>query len=329
MRLTIEGCGAGDVEAVASFLDAHWKRGHVLVANRRLLDWQYRNADGSYSFIVARRAGAIVGLLGFIPTTRYDPTLTRDNVVWLTTWKVRPDADVAALGVAMLQRAAASQPHVAIGAIGFNPETQPIYRALGYRVGEMTHYVARPGPAAGDAPLSADEMGSAREIDALAIAVDGSDRIAPRKTPRYFSARFANHPVYTYRVLALRDGGAVAALLATRVAEHDGRRAVRIVDFIGRPDVFARAGAVVQTLIRQHEADYADLYNAGLDPRAVARAGFHAVDPDGPEIVPDHFEPFENRNVRLLFALKSERQPLLFKADADQDRPNRMPAERG
>ena len=140
MAVTTTAAGA-DIEDVVRFIDEHWARGHALVTSRPLLDWQHRNADGGYSFVVARTDGDVAGILGYIPTSRFDPALAGANVVWLTTWKVRHDAAVAGLGLALLQHLAAAEPHVAIGAIGLNPATGPIYQALGYRLGELQHYV--------------------------------------------------------------------------------------------------------------------------------------------------------------------------------------------
>ena len=321
MKIDIESCGADDVDAVVQFLDAHWKRGHVLVRSRRLLDWQYQNADGTYSFLVARRGGDIVGLLGYIATRRYDPSLAAANVIWLTTWKVRADANVAGLGLALLQHLDAAEPHVGIGAIGLNPATRPMYAALGYRVGELRHYSAPASAIPADTAVTSVDLVDAADFDRLQIAAPD---IAPLKTPRYFQTRYAVHPFYRYRVVALRRGGACLGVLAVRVAEHGGCRALRIVDFAGAADALAGAGRVIQTLIRDHEAAYADVYNAGIDESVFACAGFHRIDPDGDEIVPDHFEPFEARNIRLWFAFKGQASIALFKGDADQDRPSRL-----
>ena len=339
MSVTIDRCAEHDVGDVVRFLDEHWERGHALVASRRLLDWQYRNPDRSYSFVVARAGGDIAGLLGYICTRRYDPDLARDNVVWLTTWKVRDDAAIAGLGIAMLQRLSAIEPHVAIGAVGFNTATRPIYQALGFTCGELQHY-ALPNPARRDLalahfvrrPASAPQR-SAIATRALTSAVD-FERVGelagggvPRKTARYFHARYACHPLYTYRVLAIEDGGRTVGLLAARVAEHDGHRAVRIVDFAGAPDAAAALGSAAEALVHSCDAEYADVYNAGIDPVLFTRAGLTRIDPDGADVVPDHFEPFERRNVRLWFAMKGGGSPVLFKADGDQDRPNAVPRE--
>ena len=338
MAVTVGDCGPEDIDDVVHFIDEYWARRHALVTSRRLLDWQHRNPDGGYSFVVARQDGIIIGILGYISTMRFDPALSGDNVVWLTTWQVRDDAGVAGVGLALLQYLAAHEQHVAIGAIGLNPATRPIYQALGYRMGELQHYVlpnadvrrfelatlsALPAPLRADAaPLDARALTNAHAFESIA---EFPPAATPRKSARYFVTRYIEHPVYSYRVVALTDGETVVGILATRLAGHEGHRAMRIVDFLGDPELFARIGNAVQTLLHESQAEYADIYNAGIEPATFERAGFRLVDPDGSDVVPDHFEPFERRNVRLWFAIKAAGQPLLFKGDADQDRPSLVP----
>jgi hypothetical protein len=84
-------------------------------------------------------------------------------------------------------------------------------------------------------------------------------------------------------------------------------------------------GTVVLEQLRAIGAEYADVHNWGIDPALFEAAGFSPVDPGGADIVPDHFEPFERRNTRILFALKTGRPAVLFKGDGDRDRPNRVP----
>jgi hypothetical protein len=341
MQVRIDRCRAGDIDDVVRFVDEHWQPGHPLVACRALLDWQHRDPDGrGYSFVVARREsdGVVLGILGYIPTRRFDAALDGHNVVWLTMWKVRDDANVAGLGLQLLHHVARAEPHVAMGAVGLNAATLPIYRALGYRTGELRHYArvnaaaravrltslrpAAPAATAGS-PLDARRLTSDADFAEFA-SLTTADRV-PRKTAAYFHARYARHPFYTYDVLGLRDGGRPIGLLAARVAEHDGCRALRIVDVLGAAEVLPRIGPAVQQRLEESDAEYADVYNAGIDPDVFARGGFGQIDPDGAEIVPDHFEPFERRNVRLWYSLKGSAVETLFKADGDQDRPNRVP----
>ena len=322
MEVTIERCRADDIDDVVEFIDTHWKRGHIFTTCRPLLEWQHRDGDG-YSFVLARRSSdrTVLGVLGFIATDRFDPALGRDTVLWLTTWKVRDDAHVAGLGPQLLQFLMRAVPHRAIGALFPSQANAAIYRVMGFGVGEMTHYVHDDSArSAADSHLQWRQLISDHDYTALATG-EWPDRV-PCKTPEYFRRRYRLHPVYSYTVAALLDGDAVCGLLAARVAEHGDIRALRIVDVLATPDVFARIGSVIHGMLDSAGAGYADLYNAGLASDVLAAAGFRRVDPEGTAIVPDYFEPFEPRNVRLWYAFKGATNPLIFKGDADRDRPN-------
>jgi hypothetical protein len=339
--LRIGRCSTSEIDDVVRFIAKHWKPDHILTTCRPLLDWQYRDADGrGYSFIVARRSSdqSVLGILGYIETRRFDRSIQDANVIWLTTWKVREDAAVAGLGIHLLQHLSETVPHQAIGAVGLSPSTLPIYRALGYTVGELHHYVrpnpfaerfelatihsrSRPHepPAAGYGPtrLVTDE-----DFDALRFVLAGTS--IPVKGREYFRRRYAHHPVYRYIVETVRGPRGAIALVAARVVEHAARRALRIVDFAGPAEAFAQLGWAVDSLLEEFHAEYADVYNAGIPAPVFAQAGFLPVNPDDYEIVPDHFEPFERRNVRLWYAIKGATVPVIFKGDGDQDRPNRV-----
>jgi hypothetical protein len=327
MEVSIDRCSTADIDDVVQFIEEHWKRGHILAESRALLDWQHRDAGG-YAFVLARRRSdnRIVGILGFIATARFDEALENENVLWLTTWKVRDDAGVAGLGLQLLHYLMRTVSHRAVGAIFPGEATAPIYRAMGFHVGELFHYVreTREGSVERmpERPLQARRLLRDEDFSALDWR-DGGPRV-PRKTAEYFRRRYFRHPVYAYTVTALFDQDVLCGMLAVRTAEHSGARAIRVVDFLGSPDVLERMGPVVQAQIDEVGAEYADIYNAGISADALGRAGFRKVDPDGAEIVPDNFEPFERRNVRLWFAFKGPGDPVLFKGDSDRDRPNRI-----
>ena len=339
--LRIGRCAAGEIDDVVEFIEQHWKPGHILTTCRSVLDWQYRDADGKgYAFILARRSGdqSLLGILGYIETNRFDPSNDSANVIWLTTWKVRDDAGVSGLGIQLLQYLTQIQPHRAIGAIGLTPSTLPLYRAFGYTVGELQHYV-RPNPSTEWFELASISFRS-RPLERVAkgigptrlITDDDFNHVAlsppvasvPLKSVEYFRRRYAQHPVYRYVVEAVGGPGGALGLLAARIVEQAGRRALRIVDFSGSIDTLGTIGWQIDRLLEEFHAEYADVYNAGIPEEIFAQAGFSRIDPNGPDIVPDHFEPFERRNVRLWYAMKGADAPVLFKGDGDQDRPNQV-----
>jgi hypothetical protein len=219
------------------------------------------------------------------------------------------------------------------------PLTEP-YRSRRFTVGELRHYVL-PNPdvdrfeiATVHVPVQQSlENGdlSAKPMDAANAAAEtanlqlGSRNAkTPEKTAAVFIARYLQHPIYRYRCDVIHRGGRAIGLLATRIATHNSRTALRIIDYLGPDDAVPGLGRLVLEQVRTAGAEYADVYNWGIDPDLFARAGFSQVDPDGRDVVPDYFEPFEARNVRLRFAIKSDRPVVLFKGDGDQDRPSQL-----
>jgi hypothetical protein len=338
---TIRRCQTADVPDVQHFLDAHWKRGHIFSVDRELFDWQYARPDrpGEYAIVLARRDAdnAVAGMLGFIPTSRFDPALSGNTAIWLALWRVRDDIATGALGLRLLSDVVDREPHTSIGVIGFQPTVDAIYSALKFQIGELQHYVL-PNPDVSTFQLASFARRPARSIPAsdvtaervdeqsLAAATAGLDlgsRAAqlPQKTADYVRERYLRHPRYRYSVFVLRRHHPIGLLVA-RVATHGGRRALRLVDYIGPDDAVPSLGALIADEIRRRDCEYADVQNWGIDPSLFEAAGFSRVDPAGPDIVPNHFEPFERRNAPVRFALRASRPTVLFKGDGDQDRPN-------
>src|ERR1700736_2043499 len=94
MAVNVDLCTLEDRRDLMDFIRDHWSANHVLARSEALMDWQHRDeANTRYIFIAARAAGKeIIGILGFILASRYDPALAGTaDTLWLTTWKVRPD----------------------------------------------------------------------------------------------------------------------------------------------------------------------------------------------------------------------------------------------
>ena len=143
MSLRIGLCALDEVEDLRAFFRNHWSPDHVLARSLRVLDWQHRDGDLGYNFILARtQAGEIIGMLGFIPSGRYDRSLMGSaETIWLTTWKARSNI-APGLGLMLLRTLGKARPSAWIGTVGLNPATRKIYEALGYQTGVLArHYL--------------------------------------------------------------------------------------------------------------------------------------------------------------------------------------------
>jgi hypothetical protein len=343
--IRIRRCQPSDVPDVLTFLDRHWKTRHVFTADRELFDWQYARPDrpGEYAIALAHdeSTGDLVAMLGYLSTRRFDPALAGNNALWLALWKVREDV-AGPIGLQLLTEVANSEPHTSIGVIGFQPPAAAIYQALKFEVGELRHYVlVNPDVTTFELAVFANPPTcTVPDSDLTAVRIDPSNfsgavegldlgtraALAPEKTPEYFRSRFLLHPRYCYDSFVIQREGQAIGLLATRVATHGDRRALRVVDYIGPSEAVSGLGRLILDEVRRVDAEYADILNWGIDPALFNAAGFTCIDPAGPDVVPNHFEPFERRNATVRFALKSNRPAVLFKGDGDQDRPNQPPA---
>jgi len=339
----IRRCLPEEVEELMQFLGDHWQVGHVLATSRALMDWQHRATDGRYNYVIAKKEGRMLGVLGYIPTSRFDTLLAAFDVVWLALWKVRADSGQSGLGLRLLRFLANQESHATIAVNGINLSHPPIYRALGYRVVELSqHFLVNPDarqtlisdtvprrpvalPAGAGTTLT--EVGPS-DLDELHRGrLD--EGVLPAKSPTYFRERFLYHPFYRYRVFHLQAPGCGTGLLALRVAEHEGRRVVRIVDFAGDPTLLGSCGIGLARVTRDIGAEYADLWAWGIDPQLLIASGFERLDPDGSTTVPNYFEPFLARNARILCAFRNTTDAhfRVFRADGDQDRPNHLEAQ--
>ena len=335
----IHRCRANEADELMQFVDEHWQRGHVLATHRPLLDWQHRTASGDYDYLLATEGDRLLGVLGYIATSRFDSALLGREVVWLALWKVRADCQHPALGVRLLRHLEHAHPGATLAVNGINLSHPPMYRALGYRVVELAqHVLVNPdmaqtliegastlhhgAPAGASTTLTeiSDAELSLMPVDSL------SGPAQPAKTPTYFRERFLRHPFYGYRVYRLASASAGLGLLALRVAEHEGRRAVRIVDFAGDLALLGSCGIGVHRIVAALGAEYADLWSSGVDGALLAASGFAPVIVDGPVKVPNYFEPFVTGNARIACAIRdpSGAPWRVFRADGDQDRPNRL-----
>ncbi len=333
----------GEVHVLMKFIDQYWQAGHVLAVHRELLDWQH--ADGkSYAYLGAWDGDDLLAILGYIPTRRYDPALigADGNVIWLALWKLRDDVKVAGLGLRLLAALNTVESNAAVGVIGINAAHLPMYRAMRFQAGELSQFVVfrrgaelglalwpagtpRPVPRAGRASLHELTLADTDTID-QALQIGERAAQLPCKSGRYFKSRYLQHPFYRYRVYALQMDDAYRGLLATRLAEHAGHRALRLVDWYGDGDAFAQIGSGIERLLDLADAEYADLWQWGMEVSQLVSGGFAPVPPDTCTVVPTLFEPFVQQNRRLQFAFRPReaRSFVLMRADGDQDRPSML-----
>jgi len=332
--ISIRRSTKSDLQPLMEFISTYWDEQHALSTSTALMEWQYGTKDG-YNFILAWDGNNLVGVLGYIPNWRYDEELSASRIIWLALWKVRDEYQSSMLGFKLLRKIESIYSNFGVAVNGVNLKTAGLYEALGYHVQSLNQYYLA------NATVSQDLLHNPNNLP-LATAAFGEaelkrmhssdlkdlrtffDTTSWSKTPVYFDKRFIRHPFYNYYLYGIFLNGKPLAVIASRVAEHMGSRVLRVVDFVGDPNVLGECGSAFQSLMSEHKAEYMDFWQFGIPSKTLERAGLQLVDPDGEIICPNYFEPFLRENGRIIccFNKKIALPFIICRADGDQDRPN-------
>ena len=338
--LQVRFASLDDAPRIQDFIREHWNENHAFARDVRLLLWQHHDRQtGRLNFVIAEKGESLLGLLGFIPTSHFDPALADDKYVWLALWKMRDDVDPPGLGMQLLFFLIGEWKPQTITVLGFTPQAFAIYRSLRFDTGTMQHFyyanpalqnfaIAELAPGVPrerieeDAELDIVPMTSSM-LSALDERLVRSRSACPRKTPAYFVNRYLNHPIYRYDMHAVVRGANILGVWVNRLIERPEGIVLRGIDCIvdpdGKTDWMLRS---VARLVRESGAEYWDFYATGRYAGALERAGLAQASKQA--VIPNHFEPFVRKNIDILYAHRTSasEQPSCVKGDADQDRPN-------
>lgn len=321
-----------DIPAIMDFVEKEWRHGHILGRDRAFFEYEHGSDGGKVNFIIAvnRESGQLDGMVGFLPASRRPECLD----LWTVMWKTRPGC-VPLLGLELMNRIyPLTGCRYALG-IGDNPKTTvPLLRRADPEIKNfrLEHYyllddradfrIAKIAyrPENGYADGEKTQVCRLENAGQAGEYIDFSDTsVVPYKDEWYLDHRFFRHPVYDYQVFGLRKGTA-SALLVTRVQEHGGAKALRIVDWLGDQDCFAGLNAFFREKMKALDCEYTDFFVSGFRETFLTQAGFAKIREDDENVIPDYFNPFEQRNVQIWADGRTE-NCLFCKADGDQDRP--------
>lgn len=330
---------------IARFIDEHWRKDHIFVTCKELLEWQHLDSKrGQCNFVIAvhGKSQEIHAVLGFIPVAQFDPDLGIESFCWMAIWRVQDSARGHRLGRRLLSHLTDAVNPGVVCTVAATAMTMPMYRAMGYQTGRLSHhFILNPeksefrlvGNAGSHAPTGRAEPSLPERTLEAATEDDVRDGISqcfttqreiPRKSPQYLIQRYLRHPIYSYQVYGIKEAGDTIGVVVARVCTHEESKALRVVDFIGRSEVLRGLRGEWESLLRDHDAEYVDFYSAGIDESDLASSGFTRRHEEASIIVPNYFEPFSQKNVEIDFMISVPvGTPFrIVKGDSDQDRPN-------
>ncbi len=339
MIYTIKLAAYTELPLIQSFINNQWKQNHALVKSIELIKFQHLNPiTSNYNFIIAlnNQSNEIDALLGFIPTYQYDKELYNNGDYWGAIWKVRTDIkndEIKDLGISLWAFLRNIENFHSWAAIGISKIAKKIYTILDMKVGVLNHYYcANPfipvfkiafQPSIPPIISTSDTSHFCiKEIDINTINPIIFSTYKPSKSVTYFINRYAKHPIYEYKFWGVYNEDKLVSLWSIRCINVNNATIIRIVDVLGNLEDLPNLSYPLQNILKKNNAEYIDFINYGIDIDCIKKIGFSQLDFNGETIIPNYFEPFEQKNVPIEFAYLSDADYVIFKADSDQDRPN-------
>ena len=329
-----------DTDRLMQFMHQEWHKDHILSRNKELFLYDFKEGDQLNLAIATDHANRLIGIFGFM---KYNSDDLPDIAGSL--WKASDEAGEPMLGLKLREYTVKNIAHRIFSAPGAGLQTRPIYHLINMDWIEMEqHYIPNPTlptyqlaviPKATIRPLSGPDQPAGDTAVTVQHVADPDQlknfpfrsftTITPFKDWNYLKKRFFEHPIYPYDVYLTKQDGDSICITVCRTAKHHNSSACRIVDFYGDEAGLPGTMAHLRDVMVDSGHEYIDFISTGFDSGILSRSGFSNLDLDQSAIiVPNYFEPFVKKNVRV-YAVADKTECLqlrLCKADGDQDRPN-------
>lgn len=341
MEYKLKNCSIEEYPKLIDFIKKYWKKDHIFVLSKEMFDFQhYDFINNEYHFAIGvnPETNEIDGICGIIPLSHYDPDLEKYNETWGGIWKTRSDVQNDGIGLLGLELFEFFDNYASHGGFGMSKIAYRFFKRKGYQMCVLNQYyilnetiidfeIARiptsymSNVTIRNSKFTIQEIEDIETIDMSSI----NNCYWPRKSKTYLINRFKHHPIYKYMFYGVYCADILKNILVIRKNVVKENNVLRIVDVFGNLAGTPNLYFEFQRLLKHHGSEYIDLMNFGIDESIFTTMGFEVLDPDGDLIIPNYFEPFEQRNIVLEGAYRSDKPYTFFRADADQDRPNVLP----
>lgn len=320
-----------DFDRIMYFIKSNWNENHILAKNKQLMKYEHVfNKEFRYVLAEDSLSKNIYGICGFIKSNSSDK-----SDLWTVVWKTIKSPNVM-LGIDILKFIKEKTNCRIIASCGINPNTVSIYEFLNYTTGRLNHYYRLADknkynvaiinekkilPVL-ESKLKLKTINSFHELSSIFYLNKYEER-KPYKDFEYIKHRYFEHLKYKYKIYGIDNGkDVIDSILIGREIVQNEVKVFRIVDFIGLDEDLVHVSNSMQELIEDNCYEYIDFYCHGIDHNIMTKAGFTLKDGSDNNVIPNYFEPFEQKNVDINYFTNDNEEFYMFKADGDQDRPN-------
>ena len=323
-----------DERKIISFIKAFFfKKHHILTRNSKLFKWQYSNNSISCSLAILKKK--IIGLQFYIPLSQFDNNLKQKKEIFNSLWFTKK-SNIIALGEKIFDFTFKSAKPNLVIAMGIPNYLIYFHSKKSFVIKKMSHYfIINPSKKNNLLKIKPKKFNDQKKIEFKKIENLKSlknfmneaifKNQYPLKSNKYLEKRYLKHPVYKYYIYGIKFKKQKCVCIY-RIVKNKKINIIRLVDFVGLNKSFSFLNNFLLFIMNKHSSDYADLYSYGIPSKDLNNAGFSNKDDYKGLIIPNHYEPFENKNIEIMIGYKSKYKNnskiRLFKGDSDIDRPN-------
>ena len=323
-----------DIPHIMQFIDEHWKKGHIMATNRTL--FEFKHVDGEeVHYVIAEdtETGEIYGTLGYIMMNHSEhPDISTMMI------KARKGSGHELLGDDMSKFLWNKLSVRYVASVGMNEKYARAVQVIEddtvammkqyYRLSDQDEYRIADIRTKNIVPVRKCDNCLLQPIENMEqfleyVSIQQLKELKPYRDEGYIRHRYFEHPYYRYNVYGIINHGKKEAVFIGRENIANGAKCFRIVDFYGDDNCLKQAGHPLDVLMTKNGYEYIDFCCYGMDDYVMRAAGFSEVK-DEDNIIPQYFEPFEQRNKDIYIYSNHVKEVKMFKAFGDQDRPNIM-----
>ena len=318
-----------DTHKLMKFIAENWRPNHILARDENFFRYFLQDGD-RLNWVISEVNGEIDAVLNFIPYGK------KHRDICNCMWKANHDNGDPVIGLKLLDFLRKNADIRIMSSPNINPPTIPIYQYLGIHTGKMKHWYRLNGNCdyklavvnEGNIPQLKKSSARFKEIetfDELTASMDmekyKSSRPKPYKENWYIKHRYFDHPIYRYHVFGvMQEDKKINAAFFYRVQECLGSQVIRLTDCIGDYNDFAQIGSMLDELLRRHNAEFVEIYAAGLPDSLFLQAGLTDAETTT-NIIPHYFTPYAAKNIEIYY-FSTDPETVIFNGDGDTDRPS-------
>lgn len=338
--IEIRFCNENDILNVMKFIKNNWNEHHILANNELVMRYEhFWNNKFNYVIAYDKLNESICAICGIIPyTDNYSIDISAG------IWRAIKTNDFM-VGTNILRFIQEKTQCRSFLCCGINKNTIKLRKYIGHKIGKLNHYYRLNDkvkynisivnnknimPINEEDELDLFELFDIEEIKDKLDLYKYKDRIT-FKDWDYIEHRYFNHFKYNYKFLCIGKKGSFvnSVIIAKEVSVYNKGVILRIIDFIGDENDLSKISQQLNDILKTNNYEYIDFYCYGISSTIFKKMGFNLKDDKDTNIIPNYFEPFEQKNIDIYFSIyikeTYEHLPIyVFKGDADQDRPNEL-----